>query len=432
MPTPAPVHPRAEEVAALIRRRLARVPGEEGASAALASSPRHAAPDPDRVSQDELAFVQTVRRFVEREVRPRVSSMDRVGALDPELIRLLFRDGLMAIEIPLEEGGAGGSFWYAALAIEEIARVDPSVAVFVDVQNALVVPALRRFGTPEQQRRYLPRLARDTAGAFAISEAGAGSDAFALRTRAERRGEGFVLCGRKAWTTNAAEAGLFVVFANRDPEEGRRGLTAFLVEREMPGVSLGRREDKLGMRASSTCEVVLDEVVVTEEQVLGRLGGGSAVALDALTSGRIGIAAQLLGLAEGALDEALTYAQTREQFGQRIAAFQGVRFPLAWMATEIEAARLLVHQAARRRASGHSSVELVRLAAMAKLLASRVAETAASRAVEVFGGNGVTRDHPVEKLYRDAKVGRIYEGTENMQLQTIASTLLHTPEGVRP
>jgi alkylation response protein AidB-like acyl-CoA dehydrogenase len=414
-------------IAALLRRRATR------AQAGRAEEPRSRAATPSGAEArlplaalrwEEREFGAAVRRFAEDRVRPRVEAMDRAAELPRDLLDELFGRGLMGIEIPAADGGGGGTFCMTALAIEELARVDPSVALCVDVQNALVVQALLRFGTAEQRARHLPALARDVIGAFALSEAAAGSDAFALETRAERHGDSFVLHGRKMWTTNGAEAGLYVVFAQAGPVGGRQGVTAFLLERSARGLTVGRREDKLGMRASSTCELVLEGVEVGTDALLGCVGGGSGVALETLTAGRIGIAAQLVGLAQGALEAAVAHAERREQFGRPIASYQGVHFPLAEIATEVAAARLLTYEAVRLRETGASFVELLPRAAMAKLFASRVAEAAASRAVEILGGVGVTRGGEVEKYFRDAKVGKIYEGTENMQLQTIASTLV--------
>ena len=376
------------------------------------------------LSEDERLFFDTVAAFSEQRVRPRVSAMDTAGALDRDLISALFELGLMGIEIPSEYGGSGSSFFNAILAVQALSRVDPSVAVLVDVQNTLVNNAVLRWGNPEQKARYLPKLASEWVGSYALSEAGSGSDAFALSTRAERRGDRFVLNGRKLWITNAAESSLFVVFANAEPERGYKGITAFLVERSFAGFAVGKKEDKLGIRASSTCELVLEDCEVPIENVLGPLGQGYKIAILALNEGRIGIGAQMLGLAEGALGHALAYIQERRQFGRAIAEFQGMQFQYARVATEIEAARLLVYDAARLKDGGH---DFVQKAAMAKLFASEVAERSASQAVEFLGGVGFTRDYPVEKLYRDAKIGKIYEGTSNMQLQTIAKTLLAVP-----
>jgi alkylation response protein AidB-like acyl-CoA dehydrogenase len=337
--------------------------------------------------------------------------------LAPGLVNALFELGVMGIEIPAEFGGAGSSFFNAILAVEALAKVDPAVSVVVDVQNTLVENAVLRWGNAEQKARYLPKLASEWVGSYALSEAGSGSDAFALKTRAERRGSRFVLSGRKLWITNAAESSLFIVFANADPGQGYKGITAFLVERGFPGFSVGKKEDKLGIRASSTCELVFDECEVPEENVLGEIGRGYKIAILALNEGRIGIGAQMLGLAEGALEHTLAYVEERKQFGKPVAEFQGVQFQYARAAMEIEAAKLLVYNAARLKDQG---ADFVKEAAMAKLFASEVAERVASLAIDLFGGVGFTREFPVEKLYRDAKIGKIYEGTSNLQLQTIA------------
>lgn len=372
-------------------------------------------------SEEDAMFRSSVAAFARKEIAPRARAMDEAARLDAALLRQLFEMGLMGIEIPEEHGGQGGTFTQALLAIEEIAKADPAVAVVVDVQNTLVNYALQRWGTEEQKRRWLPRLAADTLGAFALSEAGAGSDAFALAARAIPDDGGFRITGRKLWITNAAEAGLFLVFANANPEAGHRGITCFLLERGAPGLQVGRKEDKLGIRASSTCELILDDVRVPAQGVLGQPGQGYKVAIETLNVGRIGIAAQMTGLAAAALQHAIDYAKQRRQFGRPIAEFQAVRMDLARMATDIETARLLVYNAARRREAG---LDFVQEAAMAKFWASEIAESAASRAIEIFGGAGFTRDYPVEKLFRDSKIGRIYEGTTNMQLLTIARQLL--------
>jgi alkylation response protein AidB-like acyl-CoA dehydrogenase len=374
-----------------------------------------------QLSEEERLFHDTVHAFARERVGPRVATMDAAGALDHDLVPGLFELGVMGIEIPTEYGGGGSSFFNAILAVEAVARVDPSVAVVIDVQNTLVDNALLRWGTDEQKKRYLPKLAGEWVGSYALSEAGSGSDAFALKTRAERRGSRWILSGRKLWITNAAEASLYIVFANVDPAQGYKGITAFLVERGFPGFSLGKKEDKLGIRASSTCELVLDDCEVPEENVLGEVGRGYKIAILTLNEGRIGIGAQMLGLAEAALDHALGYMRERVQFGKPIADFQGMQFQYARVAMEIEAAKLLVYNAARLKDAGR---DFVREAAMAKLFASEVAERAASQAIEFLGGVGFTRDFPVEKLYRDAKIGKIYEGTSNMQLQTIAKLLV--------
>ena len=350
--------------------------------------------------------------------------MDDAQQFAPGLVEQLFELGLMGIEIPESLHGAGGTFFDAVLAIEAISQVDPAVAVLVDVHNTLVVNALRRWGTPAQQKHWLPRFAKDIAGAYALSEAGSGSDAFALQTRAGQVENGYRLSGHKLWISNAREAGLFVIFATVDPSAGYKGITAFLVEKGTPGLTVGRKEDKLGIRASSTCELILDHCLVPHENLLGERGKGYKIAIETLNEGRIGIGAQMLGLAEGAWQHAARYAQERRQFGKPIAAFQAVEFALAEMATEIEAARLMVYNAARLKDAGRP---FVKEAAMAKLFASQVAESVASQCVEIFGGNGFVRDYPAEKYYRDAKIGKIYEGTSNMQLATIAKQALRRP-----
>jgi alkylation response protein AidB-like acyl-CoA dehydrogenase len=370
-----------------------------------------------QLSEDEELFFRTVLAFARERVGPHVAAMDRQGALEPSIVSGLFELGVMGVELPAELGGAQAGFFQAILAVEALAIVDPSVSVLVDVQNTLVNNALLRWGNDAQKRRYLPKLAGEWVGSYALSEASSGSDAFALAARAERRDGGFVLNGRKLWITNANESSLFIVFANADPSLGYRGITAFLVERGFPGFSVGKKEDKLGIRASSTCELVLEDCLVPEENVLGELGQGYKIAILALNEGRIGIGAQMLGLAEGAFEYALGYMRERRQFGKPIADFQGMQFQYARVAMEIEAARLLVYDAARRKDAG---LDFVKQAAMAKLFASEVAERTASLAIEFLGGVGFTRDYPVEKLYRDAKIGKIYEGTSNMQLQTIA------------
>lgn len=374
-----------------------------------------------RLSDEEELFQSTVGQFARERLAPHVRQMDESGVFRKDLLGELFELGLMAVDVAEGYGGQGGSFFQSILAIEELAKVDPSAAVIVDVQNTLCNAALQRWGNEDQKRRYLPRLGRDTVGAYALSEAGSGSDAFALATRAIEDDSGYRLTGRKLWITNAAEAGLFLVFANADPADGYRGITAFLVDRGTPGLSVGKKEDKLGIRASSTCEVVLDDCRVAKENILGEVGKGYKVAIETLNEGRIGIAAQMTGLAQGALHHALAYSKERKQFGKRIAEFQGVQFDLAEMAVDVEASRLMTYNAARLRDAG---LPFVTEAAMAKYFASQVAERVASRAVEVFGGVGFTKDFPVEKLYRDAKIGRIYEGTSNMQRLTIAKGIL--------
>jgi len=373
------------------------------------------------LTEDERLFRDSVREFAADRVAPLVRSMDEQQALDPDLLRSLFGLGVMGIEVPEAHGGAGGTFFHSALAIEELSRVDPAVGVVVDVHNTLVINALLRWGTPAQQAAILPRLASTALGAYALSEPEAGSDAFALTTRAVREGDGYVLHGRKVWITNGKEAAVFIVFATIDASAGYKGITAFLVERGTPGFTVGRKEDKLGIRASSTCELLFDGCRVDASAVLGEPGRGYKVAIETLNEGRIGIGAQMVGLAQGALDHAIAYVKTRRQFGKAIADFQAVQFQLARAATDLEAARLLVYNAARLRDARRP---FLREAAMCKLHASEAAERITSLAVQLHGGNGYTKDYPVEKLYRDAKIGQIYEGTSNMQLQTIAKTLL--------
>jgi alkylation response protein AidB-like acyl-CoA dehydrogenase len=373
------------------------------------------------LSDDEQLLRDSVRAFAEAEVRPLVREMDEQAHFAPALVDRLFALGVMGIEIPESAGGSGGHFFHAVLVVEELSRVDPSVGVLVDVQNTLVVNALLRWGHPELQARILPRLAKDAIGAYALSEAGSGSDAFALQTRAVREGDEYVLTGRKLWITNAHEASVFLVFATVDPAAGHRGITAFVVERGTAGFVVGKKEDKLGIRASSTCELLFDSCRVPAGNVLGEVGKGYKVAIETLNEGRIGIGAQMLGLAEGALGHAIAYVKERRQFGRPIAEFQGVQFELARAASEVEAARLLVYNAARLRDQGRP---FLTEAAVAKLVASEVAERTASLAVNLFGGYGFVKDYPVEKLYRDAKIGQIYEGTSNLQLQTIARQLL--------
>jgi butyryl-CoA dehydrogenase/short/branched chain acyl-CoA dehydrogenase len=379
------------------------------------------APALTQLSEDEQLFRSSVREFAQQSIGPLVRVMDEEQHLSSELITQLFNLGLMGIEVPIEHGGSGGTFFEAILAVEEISAVDPSVAVLVDVQNTLCTNALLRWGTPEQKKRYLPKLASDTVGAYALSEAASGSDAFALLSRADRHGDAYLLNGQKLWITNALEAGLFIVFATLDPAAGYKGITAFLVEKGTPGFSVGRKEDKLGIRASSTCELILDDCQVPAGNVLGEPGKGYKIAIETLNEGRIGIGAQMLGLAAGAWAHAAKYAKERKQFGHAIAEFQAVQFALAEMATEIEAARLMVYNAARLK---DAKLEYVKEAAMAKYFASQVAERVASQAVEIFGGYGFVKDYPVEKYYRDAKIGKIYEGTSNMQLATIAKSVL--------
>ena len=373
------------------------------------------------MNEEDRLFRDTVRRFAHDEIAPLVRRMDDEAVFDKKLLHQLFDLGVMGIEIPEEFGGQGGTFFQCILAIEEISAVDPSTGVVVDVQNTIVNNAIMRWGSEAQKKKLLPRLASSDVGAYALSEAGAGSDAFALTTTAVLNGDHYLLNGRKHWISNAAEAGIFVLFANAEPAAGYRGITAFIVERNFPGFSVGKKEDKLGIRASSTCELILDDCRVPVENVLGDRGKGYKIAMETLNEGRIAIGAQMAGLARGALGHATAYAKDRKQFDKPIAEFQAVQFDLARMATEIEAARLLVYNAARLRDAGSP---FVKEAAMAKYYASEVAENVASKAIEIHGGVGITKDYPVEKLYRDAKIGRIYEGTSNMQLMTIAKKLL--------
>ena len=373
------------------------------------------------LTQDEQLFQSTVRRFAREQIAPYVREMDESGVFRKDILKQFFELGLMGIEIPEEHGGQGGTFFQAVLAVEELSAVDPSAGVIVDVQNTIVNNALLRWANPAQKKRYLPRLAADTVASFALSEAGSGSDAFALATRADDQGDHFLITGRKLWITNAAESGLFLLFANANPEAGYKGITAFLVEREFPGFQVGKKEDKLGIRASSTCELILDNCHVPRENALGEVGKGYKIAIETLNEGRIAIGAQMIGLARGALDHSLAYAGQRKQFGKSISEFQGVQFQLARMAVELEAARLLTYNAARLRDAGRP---FVTEAAMAKYYASQAAENIASMAIEIHGGVGITKDYPVEKLFRDSKIGRIYEGTSNIQLMAIAKNLL--------
>jgi alkylation response protein AidB-like acyl-CoA dehydrogenase len=370
-----------------------------------------------QLSDEEALFRDTVREFAEAEIAPRIAKMESEGRVDPELIPKLFDLGIMAIEVPEEYGGAGGSFFMSVIAIEEISRVDAAMAVMVDVQNTLVSNAILTYGSEDLRGRILPMLASGTVGSYALSEASSGSDAFALQTRAVPDGDGFVLTGRKLWISSAAEAGVFLVMANADPDAGYRGITTFVVERDFPGFQVGKKEDKLGIRASSTCELILDEVRVPRANVVGEVGQGYKIAIETLNEGRIGIGAQTVGLAQGALEDALAYTAEREQFGQKVGEFQAVQFELARMATEIEAARLLAYNAARLKDAGEP---FLKQAAMAKLMCSEVAERVSAQAIELFGGVGYTKEYPIEKRYRDAKAAKIYEGTSFMQLQTIA------------
>ena len=373
------------------------------------------------LTDDEILFRDNIRHFAEEKVRPLVKEMDEKGVFDHDLIDQFFQLGLMSIEIPEQFGGGAGAFFEAILAVEELSRVDASAGVVVDVQNTLVNNAFLRWGSEEQKRRYLPRMASDTLGAYALSEAGSGSDAFALQTRAELKGGDYVLNGRKLWITNAKEASLFILFATIDPSAGYRGITAFIVEKSFPGFTVGKKEDKLGIRASSTCELILEDCRVPKSNVLGEAGKGYKIAIETLNEGRIGIGAQMAGVARGAWEYACKYAQERKQFGKPIADFQGIQFQLAQMSTEIEAARLMVYNAARMKDAG---MNFVKEAAMAKLFCSQVAERVTSLAIEIYGGYGFTKDYPVEKYWRDAKIGKIYEGTSNMQLATIAKLVL--------
>ena len=373
------------------------------------------------LSDEEIAFRDAVALFAAEEVKPRVDEMERAGRIDPALVRQYFEMGLMGIEVPEEYGGAAGSLMMVALAVEEVSKVDPAAAIMIDVQNTLVNYPIARYGSDALKAKYLPRLTSDTVGAYALSEPSSGSDAFGLTTRAERRGDSWILTGRKMWITNGAEAGIYVLFANTDPGVGYKGITAFLVERDLPGFSVGRKEDKLGIRASSTTELILDGVEVPAENVLGPVGQGYKIAIETLNEGRIGIGAQMIGVAQGALAAATSYVKERKQFGKALAEFQGIQFQLAQARTETEAARLMVYNAARLKDAGH---DIANEGAMAKLFASQVAERVTSVSLELFGGYGYTKDYPAEKFYRDAKIGAIYEGTSNMQLQTIAKGML--------
>lgn len=372
------------------------------------------------LGEDESLFFNSVVEFAESEIAPHVREMDQAGELRPDVIRKLFEFGLMGIEVPEEFGGQGGNFFDAVLAVQALSRFDPSVSVVVDVQNTLVANALLRWANESQKRKFLPRLCKDMVCSYALSEAGSGSDAFAMQTRAERKGDAFVVNGRKLWITNAKESGLFLVFANAEPSAGHRGITAFLVERDTPGFSVGKKEDKLGIRASSTCELLFDDCQVPAENVVGEIGNGYRIAIETLNEGRIAIGAQMVGVAEGALGHALGYVQERRQFGKRLAEFQGIQFQIAELVTQLEAARLMVWNSARLKDSGK---DFVASGAMAKYYASEMAVRLTAKCVDFFGGVGYTEDYPVAKLFRDAKIGTIYEGTSNMQLQTIAKAL---------
>jgi alkylation response protein AidB-like acyl-CoA dehydrogenase len=373
------------------------------------------------LTEDETLFRDNVRKFAEEKIRPLSKEMDEKGVFDKDLVHQFFQLGLMGIEIPEQYGGGAGTFFEAILAVEELSRVDASAGVVVDVQNTLVNNAILRWGTEEQKKRYLPHMASEWVGAYALSEAGSGSDAFALATKAEPKGSEYVLNGRKLWITNGKEAGMFIVLATLDPAAGYKGITAFLVEKGFPGFTVGKKEDKLGIRASSTCELILEDCRVPKNNVLGEAGKGYKIAIETLNEGRIGIGAQMIGVARGAWEYAVKYAQERKQFGKPISEFQVIQFQLAQMATEIEAARLMVYNSARMKDAG---MNFVKEAAMTKLYTSQVAERVTSLAIEIYGGYGFTKDYPVEKYWRDSKIGAIYEGTSNMQLQTIAKLVI--------
>jgi butyryl-CoA dehydrogenase/short/branched chain acyl-CoA dehydrogenase len=373
------------------------------------------------LAEEEQMFQQSVRDFAIEKIRPLVHDMDRDGSMPKELISSFFELGIMGIEVPQQWGGAGSTFFNAVVVVEELSHVDASCGVVVDVQNTLVNNAILRWGNDDQKSKYLPMLAGDTLGAYALSEAGSGSDAFALATRAADQGDHWVLNGQKLWITNAAEAGIFIVFANANPDAGYKGITAFIIERDFPGFSVGKKEDKTGIRASSTCELILEDCRVPKENVVGEAGKGYKIAIETLNEGRIGIGAQMIGIARGALEYAIAYSKERRQFGKPISEFQGVQFQIAQAATQLEAARLMVYNAARLKDAGKP---FLREAAMAKLFSSEVCEHVTSMAVEIFGGNGYSKEYPVEKFWRDSKIGKIYEGTSNMQLATIAKTIL--------
>jgi len=387
----------------------------------MTSSATDARPPLTTLTDDEIMFRDAVAAFAAEEVAPRVKAMERAGKIDPALIPKYFELGLMGIEVDEKYGGAGGSLMMVTLAVEELSKVDASAAIVCDVQNTLVNYPISRYGTEAQKTRYLGRLTSDTLGSYALSEAGSGSDAFALATRAEKKGDRYILNGRKLWITNGAEAGIYVIFANVDPSAGYKGITAFIVERDFPGFAVGKKEDKLGIRASSTVELLLDNCEVPEENVLGPVGQGYKIAIETLNEGRIGIGAQMIGVAQGALNAAIEYVKERKQFGKSLSEMQAIQFQVAQAATELEAARLMVYNATRLKDAGH---DIAREGAMAKLYASQVCGRVTSIALELFGGYGYTTDYPVEKFYRDAKIGTIYEGTSNMQLQTIAKAVL--------
>jgi len=373
------------------------------------------------LSEEEAMFRDAVAAFAEEEVRPRVTEMEKAGRIDPALLPKYFELGLMGIEVPEQYGGAGGTLFMVTLAVEEISKIDAAAAIVCDVQNTLVNYPLVRYGNDAQKAKYLPQLTSEIVGAYALSESGSGSDAFSLATRAEKRGGKWILNGQKLWITNGAEAGVFVVFANTDPPAGYRGITAFIIEREFTGFKIGKKEDKLGIRASSTVELLLDNCEVPDENVLGPVGQGYKIAINTLNGGRVGIGAQMIGIAQGALNAAVGYLHERKQFGKPLADFQAIQFQIAQAATELEAARLMVYNAARLKDAGK---DIAREGAMAKLFSSQVCERVTSLCLELFGGYGYTKDYPVEKFYRDAKIGTIYEGTSNMQLQTIAKAIL--------
>jgi alkylation response protein AidB-like acyl-CoA dehydrogenase len=381
----------------------------------------HSAAPLTLLSEEEMMFRDAVAAFAAEEVSPRVKAMESAGKIDSGLLPKYFELGLMGIEVPEEYGGAGGSLFMVTLAVEEISKVDAASAIVCDVQNTLVNYPIVRYGNDAQRAKYLPMLTSEVVGAYALSESGSGSDAFGLRTRAEKRGDRWILNGQKLWITNGAEAGVYVVFANADPSAGYRGITAFIIERDFKGFSVGKKEDKLGIRASSTTELLLDECEVPEENVLGPVGQGYKIAITTLNGGRVGIGAQMIGIAQGALNATIGYLNERKQFGKPLAEFQGVQFQIAQAATDLEAARLMVYNAARLKDAGQ---DIAREGAMAKLFSSQVCERVTSLCVELFGGYGYTKDYPVEKFYRDAKIGTIYEGTSNMQLQTIAKAVL--------
>ncbi|MFM8536100.1 MAG: acyl-CoA dehydrogenase [Acidimicrobiia bacterium] len=374
-----------------------------------------------RLAEDEVIFRDSVYEFADKEIRPLAREMDEHAKFNPGLLKQLFEMGLLSVEVPESYGGAGGTFFHSVLAVESLSRVVPSVGVLVAVQNTLVIYAVMRWGTEDIKRKYLPKFATNMIGAYCRSEAGSGSDAFAMATRATEKGDGYAINGRKLWITNGNEADMFIVFANVNPDAGYRGITAFIVDRGTPGFTVGKKEDKLGIRASSTCELLFEDCVVPKSQILGEVGKGYKVAIETLNEGRIGIGAQMLGLAQGALDHTIAYVKERRQFGKPIADFQGVQFQIARMALDVVTTRLLVYNSARLRDAGQP---FLTEAAMCKIHSSEVAERVASMAINLYGGNGFVKEYPVEKLYRDAKIGQIYEGTSNMQLMTIAKDLL--------